>query len=193
MLDQLTLFDPAIPLPLPFADDAFDAEVWRDVPGFVGYYSVSNWGRVRREKTNKGTRAGRILRAGRHPAGYIQITLSGGGVQREVLVHVLVAEAFLEPRGVASEVNHDDGNKANNRVGNLLWVTPKQNSEHAWRTGLSKPHGQKGTASSGAKLNDAAVRFIRASTARQSELARRFHVSQTTIYNIVLRNTWTHV
>lgn len=56
------------------------------------------------------------------------------------LLHVLVAETFISNPHNKPWVNHDDGNKANNKVSNLLWSTPSENELHAYRTGLKQAH-----------------------------------------------------
>lgn len=53
-------------------------------------------------------------------------------------VHRLVAETFLENELNKREVNHKDGNKANNNVNNLEWVTSSENQLHAFKNGLQK-------------------------------------------------------
>lgn len=57
-------------------------------------------------------------------------------------LHRLVAEHFIpNPKGL-TQVNHKDGNRLNNTVENLEWVSPSENVKHAYRTGLKSNHGE---------------------------------------------------
>lgn len=108
-----------------------------------GQFLVSNQGRVYthdrliRTKSSTGkwsyrTRRGHILRGNVSPLGYRRVTCSSGPVH----VHRLVASLFLpNPEGLDT-VNHKDGNKLNNSVHNLEWLTNADNVRHAWETGL---------------------------------------------------------
>lgn len=71
--------------------------------------------------------------------GYKQVQIMRGGKRYTRYVHRLVAECFLENPRNLPEVNHKDGNKENNAVENLEWVTRSENMLHSYRTGL-KPH-----------------------------------------------------
>lgn len=101
-------------------------EEWRDIAGYEGLYKVSNLGRVMRIKGGPGARPGGILKPQRHPGGYPHVTLYRSGEAARRYVHRLVAFAFLTGE-VKREVDHIDGNKANNGVENLRWVTPAEN------------------------------------------------------------------
>ena len=101
-------------------------------------YIVSDNGGIRNSRTN----ADKAIRKTR---GYFSVDLYKHGERTTKGVHVLVAEAFIPNPDGKPEVNHKDGNKLNNHVGNLEWVTHKENCEHAWRTGLQRPsYGMRG-------------------------------------------------
>lgn len=114
-------------------------EEWKDVKEFEGLYQVSNKGRVRSlDRVINGKRyTGKIL-SSKVNAGYPIVRLCDGSRKLSVRVHRIVAETFLDnPKGLP-EVNHKDGNKRNNKVGNLEWCTSRENKIHAWMTGLTK-------------------------------------------------------
>lgn len=120
-------------------------EEWREVVGRDGY-EVSSYGRVRsveRVILRRGFPAqmkGRILAQRKQNAGYMVVNL-GLGYQK--LVHRLVALAWIGNPPDGTEVNHIDGNKTNNRVENLEYVSRKQNMRHAQDTGLWDNRGEK--------------------------------------------------
>lgn len=120
-------------------------EIWKDVENFEGYYQVSNTGRVRsltRTIATSGghltTYKGRELKLKTDKYGYSVAFISKRteGIRKSVTVHRLVATAFLKMVDGKDSVNHIDGNKKNNNVSNLEWVTCKENTQHAIKNGL---------------------------------------------------------
>ena len=87
---------------------------------------------------------------------YEQATL--GNHNSNLYTHKLVAEAFIPNPEGKSQVNHIDGDKLNNKVSNLEWVTPSENCRHAFRIGLEC---NKGDRHPQAKLNSEQVVNIR--------------------------------
>lgn len=172
-------------------------EEWRAVEGWP--YEVSTRGRVRRSTSATNTKAGLVRRPEVSRGGYLRLTLHHRGSTRKVLVHHLVADAFLGPPpgpvGRGSEefqVNHKDGDKGNNTPGNLEWVTHAENHAHASRNGL-KAHGSD---HHNAVLSEPDVLEIRALLARgrrHKDIARRFGVARTTVTAISLGTVWAHV
>ena len=116
-------------------------EIWKDVVGFEDKYQISNYGRLKSKKRIVPTWNGhktieeKILKVG-ITNGYYKHTYLG-------LIHRLVARAFIPTNDYSLIVNHIDGNKLNNNVNNLEWCTPKQNVEHAVRTGLLSEEARK--------------------------------------------------
>lgn len=100
-------------------------EEWRKVDGFPDY-SVSSYGRVRRDGGGNRPSIVRILQYGRKNGKYLSVTLSLNSIPREIAVHRLVLETFIpNPLGLP-EGNHKDADKHNNYVTNLEWVTKKE-------------------------------------------------------------------
>jgi hypothetical protein len=140
------------------------SEVWKDVIGYEGYYQVSNKGRVRGltrtvGAANKKTKIikGRLkVPTMNEYRGYLQIVLSKKGKNKTFKIHRLVAIVFIENVKNLQDVNHKDGDKLNNNVTNLEWVTRKDNIIHAYDNGLQK-HGENRV---GAKLKDYEAREI---------------------------------
>lgn len=128
-------------------------EIWRDVVGYEGLYRVSNMGRVK-SLFNGDVK---IRRAPLCNPGYFSVVLYKDNEVTHIRIHVLVAKAFLPNPENKRYVNHRDGNKRNNRVDNLEWVTPLENAHHAINMGLTK----SGCDHPRAKLNEEQVRYIR--------------------------------
>ena len=111
-------------------------EKWEPIEGYDGMYQVSNMGRILSMK--KGTPY--ILKPYPTRQGYMMVRLYENGGKRnyrDYAVHRLVAIAFIPNNDGKPEVNHIDGNKANNCADNLEWCTPKENMAHSWEKGLS--------------------------------------------------------
>jgi HNH endonuclease/NUMOD4 motif len=206
--DSRTSYDPYCNISTPHEAN-LPGERWMPCPGFENYYSVSNCGRIRRDRPGRGKcRSGRILLGHPSPNGYLVIRLHGDrGVQSWHTVHSLVMTAFRGPRPEGYEINHKDGNKNNNRLSNLKYVTPKKNHEHAAKMGLTaggdrhwtRKHPEmrlRGTKNPRARLTEQDVREIRrrhAAGDSYSLLALEFDTPQSNVAQIVKRRTWVHV
>ena len=130
-------------------------EVFRDVLGYEGLYQVSNYGRVKslerknifycglRKKHLERPTKEKILNYNKSNRGYLQVCLTKDGKPKTYTVHRLVAKAFLPNLKNKKQVNHIDGNKENNNIDNLEWVTSSENNKHAFITGLNKPHNMR--------------------------------------------------
>lgn len=119
--------------------------------------------------------------------GYLLIKSAGRNISP---IHRFIWESVHGPIPTGLQINHINGIKTDNRISNLELVTPAENVRHAWRSGLNNSFGQGQHLS---KLNDAAVRTIRASPKRGRELASEFGVSYKTIRNVINWATWRHV
>ena len=105
-------------------------EKWKDIKGYEGLYQISNIGRVKRNE--------KIIHQSHNNYGYLHISLCKEGKVKTVVVHKLVAEAFIDNPNNYRQINHIDGNKQNNSVENLEWCNQKYNNIHALKKGLRK-------------------------------------------------------
>lgn len=100
--------------------------MWKDIKGYEGLYQVSDEGNVRRILKSGNTKQVKCK-----DGLYYTVSLSKNGRYKSFNVHRLVAEAFLDRPEGKTEVNHIDGDKHNNNLSNLEWVTQQENHIHA--------------------------------------------------------------
>lgn len=118
-------------------------EVWKDIQGYEGLYQISNLGRVKSLEHVVVTKAGwsftvreKLLKSHNNGSGYLFVHLCSNYEVSQQLVHRIVAKHFLDFVPGKHFVNHKDGNKQNNCVDNLEWVTTAENNKHSRAIGL---------------------------------------------------------
>ena len=175
-------------------------EIWKDVVGYEGLYQVSNMGEVKSlERTiikSNGREQyipERILIPGLSIWGYLSVSLYKKESKKTTKIHRLVAAAFLMVSVSRLHVNHIDGNKLNNKVDNLEWCTPKENTAHAFKHKLRKaPRGEIN-----GKLTEKEVIEIRAlcslDTLTHKEIASIYGIHKSYVSKLKLRNSWNHL
>ena len=114
-------------------------EEWKDIKGYEGKYQVSNIGNVKSLNYNH-THKEKILKLGKADSffKYCTVDLFKDGKHNRHFVHRLVAQEFIPNPNNLPQVNHKDGNKLNNKVTNLEWITQSENVKHAYETNLIK-------------------------------------------------------
>lgn len=105
-------------------------EIFKDVPGYEGYYTASNHGNIKNKK-------GQLIKP--HITGsskYPMVTLKKDGVGKRTTVHRIIAITFIPNPHDLPEVNHKDRNRSNNHSSNLEWVSHRDNVRHAFKNGV---------------------------------------------------------
>ena len=121
--------------------------------------------------------------------GYRRLYLNGKSYRE----HRLIAEKFIPNPDNKPEVNHIDGNKSNNSIENLEWVTSSENQLHSYRTGLRKPltGEQKPCSKLSMKIAEE-IRFRHKNGESMNSLKKYYNVAYNTIWKIVNNKNWTH-
>lgn len=160
-------------------------ENWKAIPGFEGFYEATATGLIRRVESDTPLRP--YLRSG-----YPCVALKVRGKRTLKAIHTIVLSTFVGPPGAGMQGAHLDGVKTNCALGNLAWVTKRENEAH------KRAHGTAitGERSHFAKLSDAqalAVRDAAAAGITQAKLAILTGVSEDAISHVVTRQTYRHL
>jgi len=173
-----------------------EGETWCKIPNFSRYLA-SNYGRIL-SLNYKNSGANKLI----NPTatdGYLQsMFLSDEGKYQTKKVHYLITLAFYGVRDLDLQVNHIDGNKLNNRIDNLEYITHSQNVQHAFDNGLA--FGQTGESNGNSKLTDEQVRYIRISKKNggrhwgREKIAKELGISSAHVKDIANSKTlWKHI
>lgn len=121
-------------------------EIWKDIKGYEGLYQISNLGNVKKIKNKKYNinkkeveekEINKYISIGKHKLGYKNVKLTDkNGIRKNLFLHRIIAEAFIENPNNFNIINHKDGDKSNNDINNLEWTSQKDNVNHAWKNGL---------------------------------------------------------
>ena len=164
------------------------------------YYEVSNFGRIRcvggtilRKDNKPYTLKSLVLKPFVSRCNYEILTLRLD-INKKVLIHRAVLETFKPvPNMEDLQVNHIDGNKRNNLLSNLEWVTREENMQHAIKQGLFNPQNRTGEKHPLCKLTTIQVQEIRnkinSGNFTQRQLAKEYGVSECTISEIKTKRT----
>ena len=109
---------------LAYRKEGVNMEMWKDIPGYECLYEISTFGNVfsKRKKI--------LLKPHDNGYGYLMVCLVKNGESKWVRIHQLVLLAFEGEMLEGYEVNHIDGNKYNNHLDNLEYVTSSENQQH---------------------------------------------------------------
>jgi len=166
-------------------------EIWKPVLDWKYRYEVSNLGNVKRVLSTNSTFSGRLLKVNSDQK-YIRVRLCANGNDETRSVHSLVLEAFVCRRPKGMVANHKNGNKHDNRLDNLEWVTPSENTQHGFdvlhrNTPRGEKHGMAKLSSS--KANEI-KELYNTGAYGQWALARLFNIGRSTIQRVVSGKCW---
>lgn len=138
-------------------------------------------------------RSKRVLKPTIGSGGYYEYSTKVDGRKKKLYQHRLVAIAFVPNPFGYKVVNHKDGNKLNNNPDNLEWCTDKQNSEHAWSTGLINNRGSKMTNARWLPSQVQLLRSLHKSGYTLTELCKANNCPESTMSLMLNRKTYQDV
>lgn len=155
-----------------------------DIIGFKNFYKISDTGRLYSIQSNKFRKLSSISNCG-----YLRIDLYKNGKCSYHSLHRLVAIAFISNPNNYKYVNHKDGNKLNNNVKNLEWVTSSENSLHRSRI-LGKVTGEKHGMSKLKLKEIRAIRNLIKAGYKKPDVAEIYNITVRTVYHTINKDTW---
>lgn len=185
-------------------------EIWKDIPDYEGLYQASDLGQVRslnrevpmfhgliKRKTTRKLR-GKIIRQYKNKNGYMSVSLSANGKHKTHRVHRLVMLSFVGVPPNEKNINHKDGNKANNCLSNLEYVTRSENQIHAYtilgvKAKGPKIYGEKNHASVLTRNQVVEIHRMSKSGKSHRSIARYFDITHQAVGYILRGRNWPHI
>ena len=169
-------------------------QTWKPIPQYEDCYEVSNDGAVRRISTRSGRPTCKPCKP-TWSRGYARYVLCKGGATKTISGHKLVWVTFCGRIPAGLQINHKNGNKADNSVSNLELCTQSENTLHAFRVLGIPPNinPSPGARNGRAKLREEDIPKIKELYSlgeSQQKIADRFGVYQTTVSRIVTGSGW---
>lgn len=178
-------------------------ELWKPIPFTKNIYSASNLGRIRRNYYFKGKRAKDGIIKPRLFDGYLRVNLSIEGKHTTKTVHFLVANAFLGDIPSYLNINHKNGNKQDNSIDNLEYITITENNRHAFNIGLIPTKDRHYSVKSKrehfhhlsklTKQDILNIRHLASKGVSQRQLAKEYQVNKNAISQIIHRKSWKNI
>lgn len=163
--------------------------LWVPVAGYIDYYEISIKGVKSLVRPYR--RKERMLKLSISSHGYVCVGLCKNGKLKTKTLHRLLMTAFVPNPLKLKYINHKDGNKANFDLDNLEWSTKRDDSLHAYRTGLNTP--KKGSLNGMCKIPESKIIEISKSTQSDDALAMTYGVTARTVQYIKSGRTWSHI
>ena len=174
-------------------------EEFRDIKDYEGLYQVSNFGRVKslaryRQIGNRACYYKEKILTAYISNGYYRLELYKNNVGINYSIHCLVAEAFIPNPQNKLTVNHEDGNKLNNFIWNLKWMTSKEQTNHSINSLENYVHGEN--CGTHILIEPQVIEILEkyaTGNYKQTELAKEYNVNKSTIWNIIHNISWKHI
>lgn len=170
-----------------------NSEIWAPIVGFESTYEVSTHGRVRNIAARRGTEPGRLLKPRVTKDGYHKVILRDGSSTKAMFIHRAMFIAHVRPLRPDEQIDHLDGNQANNHLCNLEAVSQLENTRRSFARGRKSARGE---AQGKAKFTDDVVLSIRRRVScgeLQKNIAKELSVTPSAINCVVKRKTWAHL
>lgn len=166
-----------------------EIEIFKPIT-FNNNYEISNYGRVRIIQHRNKSKIGKFLaiRYGGYKKKYCRVSICN----KDYYIHRLVLETFVGSKRKPYQAAHIDGNPLNNKLSNLTWTTPKENTRHKHKHGTS-PIGVKNPMS---KVNDhdvSKIRYLYSQEVHPILISKAFNIAPGYVSRIALYKTWKHV
>ena len=161
------------------------------IKGFEGRYSISISGKIKNDIT------GYILNPCSLKSGYNSVKFRvDKNKYKDFYIHRLIAIHFIPNPENKKEVNHINGNRHDNRIENLEWVTKSENALHAYRIGLNYSNPKKGEDWYAANVTNEIVLDIRKMYSegyRNKDICEKYNLLKSQVSSIAKRRTWKHI